>query len=282
MQTGEKDATTVAMTKPAILASAFFILTGVALSQGCDKLGGGGGGSAPKLETEDQKTLYALGLLIGRNVQQFNLTPAELEIVKAGIADQALDKKPQVELQQYGPKVNMLGRKRAEARADKEKQKGHDYAEAAAKEAGAERTTSGMIFKSISPGTGAQPTKEDTVKVNYKGTLVDGTEFDSSYKRGQPAEFPLNGVIPCWTEALQKMKVGEKAKVVCPSNIAYGDGGRPGIPGGATLTFEVELLDIVKKPPMTQDQMNAIHGLSTPTPPVHPPTPGTKPQPAKQ
>lgn len=233
------------MMKPAILACALLLLPA------CNKLGGGGsGGGAPKLETDDQKTLYALGLLIGRNVQQFNLTPAELEIVKAGIADQALDRKPQVDLQAYGPKVNQLGRKRSEARADKEKQKGKDYADAAAKEAGAERTTSGMIFRSLAAGKGGDsPTPTDKVKVNYKGTLIDGTEFDSSYKRGQPAEFPLNGVIPCWTEGLQKMKVGEKAKLVCPSAIAYGDGGRPGIPGGATLTFEVELLEIVKNVP---------------------------------
>jgi FKBP-type peptidyl-prolyl cis-trans isomerase FkpA len=283
MRCGAKDATTVAMMKPAILACALLLFPA------CNKLGAGGGGSVPKLETEDQKTLYALGLLIGRNVQQFNLTPAELDIVKAGISDQALDKKPQIELQQYAPKVNQFGRKRSEQRAEKEKQKGHDYSEAAAKEAGAERTTSGMIFRSLSPGKGDSPAPTDTVKVNYKGTLVDGTEFDSSYKRGQPAEFPLNGVIPCWTEGVQKMKVGEKAKLVCPSAIAYGDGGRPGIPGGATLTFEVELLEIVKKPPPSPAELNAMHGLSSPNPalthpPVTPPPATKKPAtpPAKQ
>jgi FKBP-type peptidyl-prolyl cis-trans isomerase FkpA len=276
MRYGAKDATTVAMTKPALLACALLIFPA------CNKLGGGSSGAAPKLETEDQKTLYALGLLIGRNVQQFNLTPSELDIVKAGIADQALDKKPQVDLQTYGPKVNQFGRKRAEQRAEKEKQKGHDYAEAAAKEPGAERTTSGMVFRSLSPGNGASPVATDTVKVNYKGTLVDGTEFDSSYKRGQPAEFPLNGVIPCWTEGLQKMKIGEKAKLVCPSSIAYGDGGRPNIPGGSTLTFEVELLEIVKKPTPSPAELNAMHGLSgtgtpTPHPPITPPPAAKKP-----
>jgi FKBP-type peptidyl-prolyl cis-trans isomerase FkpA len=281
MRCGAKDATTVAMTKPVILACALLLLPA------CKQMGGGGG-APPKLETEDQKTLYALGLLIGRNVQQFNLTPAELEIVKAGISDQALDKKPQIELQQYAPKVNQFGRKRAEARAEKEKQKGHDYSEAAAKEPGAERTTSGMIFRSLSPGKGDSPAATDTVKVNYKGTLVDGTEFDSSYKRGQPAEFPLNGVIPCWTEGLQKMKVGEKAKLVCPSAIAYGDAGRPGIPGGATLTFEVELMEIVHRPPPSPAELNALHGLSKPNPaaagahpPVTPPPPAAKKPAAK-
>jgi FKBP-type peptidyl-prolyl cis-trans isomerase FkpA len=267
------------MMKPVILSCALLILPA------CNKMGGGGGGAPPKLETDDQKTLYALGLLIGRNVQQFNLTPAELELVKAGIADQALEKKPQVDLQTYGPKVNQLGRKRSEQKAEKEKKKGQEYAEAAAKEQGAERTTSGMVFKSLGGGKGESPTATDTVKVNYKGTLPDGTEFDSSYKRGQPAEFPLNGVIPCWTEGLQKMKIGEKAKIVCPSSIAYGDGGRPGIPGGSTLTFEVELLEIVHKAPPTPGELNTMHGLSTPGQPgVHPPItppPATK-KPAKQ
>ncbi|HEX8908988.1 MAG TPA: FKBP-type peptidyl-prolyl cis-trans isomerase, partial [Anaeromyxobacteraceae bacterium] len=92
-----------------------------------------------------------------------------------------------------------------------------------------------------------QPKETDTVKVHYTGTLIDGKVFDSSVKRGQPAEFPLNQVIKCWTEGVAKMKVGGKAKLVCPSSIAYGDEGRPPtIPGGATLVFEVELLDVKK------------------------------------
>jgi len=120
--------------------------------------------------------------------------------------------------------------------------------EAAAKEAGAEKLESGLVFKDVTPGTGASPVAADTVKVNYRGTLIDGTEFDSSYKRNQPAEFPLGGVIKCWTEGVQKMKVGGKARLVCPSAIAYGDGGHPPtIPGGATLIFEVELLEIKGK-----------------------------------
>jgi FKBP-type peptidyl-prolyl cis-trans isomerase FkpA len=101
-----------------------------------------------------------------------------------------------------------------------------------------------LIYRELRPGTGAFPKASDTVKVNYRGTLVDGTEFDSSYKRNEPATFPLSNVIRCWTEGVQKMKVGGKAELVCPSDIAYGDRGNEGIPGGATLIFEIELLEI--------------------------------------
>ncbi|WP_040500467.1 FKBP-type peptidyl-prolyl cis-trans isomerase [Ideonella sp. B508-1] len=106
-------------------------------------------------------------------------------------------------------------------------------------------TASGLVFQDIKVGTGLSPKATDTVKVNYRGTLADGTEFDSSYRRGQPAEFPLNRVIPCWTEGLQRMKAGGKAKLTCPPAIAYGSRGAGGvIPPNATLTFEVELLAI--------------------------------------
>jgi FKBP-type peptidyl-prolyl cis-trans isomerase FkpA len=119
------------------------------------------------------------------------------------------------------------------------------YLEKAAAEPGAVRTASGLIYRELRPGSGASPTATDTVTVNYRGTLINGTEFDSSYKRNEPASFPLNQVIPCWTEGVQKMKVGGKAELVCPANIAYGaQGSPPTIPGGATLIFEVELLRI--------------------------------------
>ncbi len=116
---------------------------------------------------------------------------------------------------------------------------------AAAKEAGAVVTPSGLVYLSIKDGTGANPAASDKVKVHYRGTFPDGKEFDSSYKRGTPIEFPLNGVIPCWTEGVQRMKVGGKAKLTCPSAIAYGARGAGGvIPPNATLLFEVELLGI--------------------------------------
>ncbi|HTS75059.1 MAG TPA: FKBP-type peptidyl-prolyl cis-trans isomerase [Bryobacteraceae bacterium] len=115
----------------------------------------------------------------------------------------------------------------------------------AAAEPGAVRTPSGLVYRELTAGTGASPNATDVVTVNYRGTLTDGTEFDSSYKRNQPAQFPLNRVIPCWTEGVQRMKMGGKSKLVCPANLAYGEQGSPPvIPGGATLIFEVELLGI--------------------------------------
>jgi len=119
------------------------------------------------------------------------------------------------------------------------------YLEKVAKEKGAKKEPSGLVYFELKPGKGAQPTATSRVKVHYRGTLIDGTEFDSSYKRGEPITFPLSGVIKCWTEGVQKMKEGGKSKLVCPSDIAYGPVGHPPtIPGGATLVFEVELLQV--------------------------------------
>ena len=120
-----------------------------------------------------------------------------------------------------------------------------DVAAKAAKEAGAVVTPSGLVYRSLKDGAGANPKSSDTVKVHYRGTFPDGKEFDSSYTRGTPAEFPLGGVIKCWTEGVQRMKVGGKAKLTCPPSIAYGERGAGGvIPPNATLHFEVELLAI--------------------------------------
>ena len=119
---------------------------------------------------------------------------------------------------------------------------------ATAAQAGApEKTASGLVYESLKDGTGAQASPEATVQVHYRGTLTNGTEFDSSYKRGQPATFPLNRVIPCWTEGVSKMKEGGKAKLTCPPNIAYGaQGAGAAVPPNATLTFEVELIKVMR------------------------------------
>ncbi|HEX8701354.1 MAG TPA: FKBP-type peptidyl-prolyl cis-trans isomerase [Myxococcaceae bacterium] len=198
-------------------------------------------------QTEEQKTLYALGLSVGRSLGLFNLTAEELEYVRAGIYAQVKGETPAVELSAYGPKLQGLASSRQMAKADSEKQKGKAYQEKAAQEPGAVKTESGLIYIETQAGTGATPQPTDTVKAHYRGTTIDGKEFDNSWKRNEPVLFPLNGVIKCWNEGLQRMKVGGKARLVCPSEIAYGDrGAPPDIKGGATLLFEVELLEITK------------------------------------
>jgi FKBP-type peptidyl-prolyl cis-trans isomerase len=199
---------------------------------------------AQTLKTDQDKTLYALGLAIGGNVKDFKLTAAELALVSAGISDAVLGKDPQVDIQTYGPQIQALAQERMSAAATAEKTAAGAFLAKMAKEPGAKRSESGMIFIPVTDGTGASPTATSTVKVHYHGTLRDGTVFDSSVQRGEPISFPLNGVIPCWTEGVQMMKVGGKAKLVCPSDTAYGDQGSGPIPGGAALQFEVELLGI--------------------------------------
>ncbi|MEO8370229.1 MAG: FKBP-type peptidyl-prolyl cis-trans isomerase [Candidatus Solibacter sp.] len=203
--------------------------------------------AAKPLATDDEKTVYALGLSIGQSLSMFNLTPSEIDIVKRAITD-AANKKPEVELSEWGPKIDPLARARAGAVAEKQKAGSAAYLAKCAAEPGAVKTESGLVYRELKVGAGDSPKATDTVKVNYRGTLTDGTEFDSSYKRNEPAQFPLNGVIRCWTEGVQRMKVGGKSQLVCPSDIAYGDQGRPSIPGGATLVFEIELLEIVAPP----------------------------------
>jgi FKBP-type peptidyl-prolyl cis-trans isomerase FkpA len=195
------------------------------------------------LATDDEKTIYALGLSIGRSLSMFNLTPPEIEIVKRAISDAAAGK-PAVELNEWGPKIDPLARTRAAAVAEKEKAASAAYIAKAATEPGAFKTESGLVYRELKVGAGESPKATDTVKVHYRGTLLDGTEFDSSYKRNEPAQFALNGVIKCWTEGVQRMKAGGKSLLVCPSDLAYGDQGHPPIPGGAALIFEIELLEI--------------------------------------
>ena len=201
--------------------------------------------ATPELKTDDDKAFYALGLFISKNVGVFNLSPAELDIVKAGFTDGVTGKTPKVDTETWGPKLQMLAQARAATTATQEKKAGEAFAAKAATEPGAKKLPGGTVFKELKAGTGASPAATDTVKVHYTGTLTDGTVFDSSVKRGQPAEFALNRVIKCWTEGVQAMKAGGKAKLVCPSDIAYGDAGSPpAIKPGATLMFEVELLEV--------------------------------------
>jgi FKBP-type peptidyl-prolyl cis-trans isomerase FkpA/FKBP-type peptidyl-prolyl cis-trans isomerase FklB len=204
--------------------------------------------AAPEPKTEEQKTLYALGLAVSGGLAPFKLSEAELEMVEAGLADGVLNRKRKVDMEAYLPKVQELQRTRLALAADAGKKAARTYLDKAAKEKGVTTTASGLLYSTIKPGAGASPKATDAVTVHYHGTLTNGAVFDSSVQRGQPATFNLNQVIPCWTEGLQRMKVGEKARLVCPSSLAYGDQGRPPqIQPGATLIFEVELLDIAKQ-----------------------------------
>ena len=171
--------------------------------------------AGPELKTEEQKTMYALGLNIAQSLSVFALTPAEVELVVEGLRDGSPKrrrwKSPST------PRWSTSWPSSAPRRPPRSRRDSAVFLEKMAKEKGAAKTTSGLVFIEVTAGTGATPKSTDRVKVHYKGTLRDGSVFDSSIERGQPASFPLNGVIPCWTEGLQKMKVGGKAKLACPS-----------------------------------------------------------------
>ena len=197
--------------------------------------------------TEEQKTLYAVGLSISRSLAVFELSANEFDFVKRGLTDSQTGKKSEVELSAYTGKIQELAKARRKASGERQVGAGRDFLEKAAKEKGAIKTASGMVYTSITEGKGESPKSDDVVKVNYRGTLIDGKEFDSSYKRARPLEFKLDNVIKCWTEGVQKMKPGGKAKLVCPAHLAYGDNGAGEmILPGATLAFEVELLEFKK------------------------------------
>lgn len=225
------------------------VLLGAFLAAGCQQKSAEA--VSPTL-TEDQKAVYAYGAAIGQQVgeqvKQLRLTAEELDAFRSGFADTLAGKAPTVEIDEYEGKFKVLAEARVAAGTAERKQEGTDFVANAAKEPGAVKTESGLVFRTLTAGQGPSPTANDVVRVHYHGTLVDGKVFDSSVERGEPAEFPLNQVISCWTEGLQLMKVGEKARLVCPPEIAYGDRGGGGtIPPGATLAFDVELLEIKSK-----------------------------------
>jgi len=209
-------------------------------------LGGATASAAgPTLKTEEEKTIYALGVALSQSLAPLSLKPAEIELVKAGFADGASNKKPKVDMKTFGPKVNELAKARVATTLAAEKQAAQAFLEKAAAETGAEKKPSGLIYTELKAGDGRSPKPSDMAKVSYTGTLRDGTVFDSSAQRGQPMQFALHGVIPCWAEALQLMKEHGKAKIVCPAELAYGDkGAPPRIKPGAALVFEIELLEV--------------------------------------
>lgn len=194
--------------------------------------------------TDDEATLYAIGIEIGRSLQPFSLTPAEVKAVEAGLEDTVAGRPPRVDLEVQGPKIQAFAEARVSAAAAANTASGAQFLATLAATPGATVSPTGVVYVEVAAGTGPQPTVDDTVQVHYRGTLPNGHEFDSSYRRGAPATFSLGEVVPCWTEGLQKLKVGGKAKLGCPSALAYGDAGMGEIPPGSALQFEVELLAI--------------------------------------
>ena len=195
--------------------------------------------------TDEQKTLYAIGMIAARQLSVFTFSPAELEIVSQGMSDVVAGNRPQVEFDAYQEKIQELARARRKAQGDRLAGVNRELLERAAKEKGAVKTDSGLVFITLKEGSGPIPKPTDTISVNYRGLLTDGKEFDSSFKRGRPSEFKLDNVIKCWTEGVQKMKVGGKARLFCPASLAYGDNGAGDlILPGAALEFEIELLEI--------------------------------------
>jgi len=202
--------------------------------------------ATPEPTTDEQKTLYALGLAINQSLSNFSLSEPEFEIVKSGIADGFFKRPPKVDLQSFGLKISQLQEARALVIAEAEKKAGAAFLAKVAAESGAKKTESGAILKTLKEGSGAIPKVSDMVKVHYQGTLIDGTVFDSSTKLGEPAMMRVNEMSKCWVEGMQQIKVGSKSKLVCPSSLAYRDKGLPPlIKPGATLVFEIELLEII-------------------------------------
>jgi FKBP-type peptidyl-prolyl cis-trans isomerase FklB len=207
-----------------------------------------------ELKTQKDKVSYVLGLDMGTSLKK-NLVDVDIEILARGIKDALSGAKPIMTEQEMKETIVALQKdlqarqqEQVKALAEKNKKEGEAFLAANKKKQGVITMPSGLQYKILTDGKGKSPTAADTVTVNYKGTLIDGTEFDSSYKRGQPATFTVNGVIPGWAEALQLMKEGSKWQLYVPSNLAYGERGAGGAIGpNAVLIFEVELISIKKQ-----------------------------------
>lgn len=207
------------------------------------------GCDTPNLGTDKGKYSYAIGAQIGKNLKAQNID-LDNKAFSAAIKDVMEGKEPRMAEED---RVKAL-RSMSEAMQAKEKvaaeenlKKGTAFLEENKMKEGWKSTESGLQYKIVEEGKGKKPKADDTVEVHYRGKLIDGKEFDSSYSRNQPAQFPVKGVIPGWTEALQLMPVGSKFELVIPPQLAYGDRGNPSIPANSALIFEVELLNIIKK-----------------------------------
>jgi FKBP-type peptidyl-prolyl cis-trans isomerase FklB len=199
-----------------------------------------------ELKTQKEKQSYAIGYDMGNNLKK-NGIEIDADVLVKGLKDVLAGAKPLQTEQESKDAIATMQKEWAKNFAEKNKKEGLTYLEENKKKSGVKTLKSGLQYKVITKGKGKSPQEKDTVTVNYRGTLIDGTEFDSSYKRGQPASFPVGGVIKGWTEALLLMKEGDKWELAIPSDLAYGETGRQGIPPNAVLVFEVELISINKQ-----------------------------------
>ena len=202
--------------------------------------------SAQALGAEQQNVLYALGATVGYQLKQFALSPAEFEVLSQGLRDAALERPLKADPFELQKELAALGEERRIVHLERERKASLAFVADAAREEGAVQTQSGLVIRELVAGTGTSPQPTSVVRVHYHGTLRDGMVFDSTIPKGTPATFHLNGVIACWQEGLQRMKVGGRSRLVCPASVAYGEGGSPPmIPPAAALTFEMELIEIV-------------------------------------
>ena len=196
------------------------------------------------LTTPEQREAWVKGLGFANTAIRLELSPEETDFMLSAI-DDARAGQAKIEYEPYRWLIPRLSTRRAQEKLRNFTKASLDYLEEAAKKPGVVVTEDGLIYEEIQPGTGATPTREDTVRVNYEGTLVDGTVFDSSEQHGGPQTFPLSGVVLCWSKGLAMMKEGGKARLVCPSTLAYQNIGQGEIPPNATLIFDVELLQVL-------------------------------------
>ncbi len=213
----------------------------------CDKKSSDGDASNEGSALETADAFYAVGMYEARRIKQLEPTEEELEQIFQGIRDSIKGeaKFTDEEFQQQMAKINELVNTRMQNNATEAKEKGKEYLEKFAKKKDVEVTDSGIAYKIIKEGDGKKPSATDRVKVHYEGKLIDGTVFDSSIERGEPAEFALNQVIKGWTEGLQLISEGGSIELVIPSELAYGDRPSQKIPGGSTLIFNVDLIEIL-------------------------------------
>lgn len=198
-------------------------------------------------QTNDEKAFYSIGTGVATQLVRANpISERELEVLFQGIRDALDGRTLAVDQQEGGEFVRALLQKREAQAVASERAAAEDYLAAEASKKGARKTESGLIYTVLKAGNGGSPSATDTVRVHYHGTLRDGTVFDSSVDRGEPAEFPLNRVISCWTEGVSMMKQGGKSLLICPADIAYGNRSTGRIPAGAALSFEVELIEILE------------------------------------